>query len=75
MFGGVRLHQGADAIQAVRSLAARRVQATVVGSADTTAIIVLDPDGIPLVLATCAAVELFKVYGRQVVQEIERLSS
>ena len=75
LFGGVRLHQGAHAIQAVRSLAAWKVQATVVGSADKTAVIMLDPDGIPLVLVTCAAVELFKAHGRQVVQEIERLSS
>jgi catechol 2,3-dioxygenase len=75
LFGGVRLHQDVDPGQAVRSLTARNVCATVVGSADKAAVIVLDPDGIPLMLVTCPAVELFKAHGHSLVQEIERLSS
>lgn len=75
LFGGVRLHPDVDAGQAVRSLTARKVPATVVGSADKTAVIVLDPDRIPLMLVTCPAVELFSAHGRDLLQAIDRLSS
>jgi hypothetical protein len=73
LFGGVNLHDGKPLKEALDLLDARSVPATIVGEETYACAIVLDPDQIPLVYSTCAAVDLMKRHGAAVIKEISRL--
>ncbi|MFP5496358.1 MAG: VOC family protein [Gammaproteobacteria bacterium] len=73
LFGGVNLHDGKSIDAALAQLRAFGVTATVVGEGEIRAVIVLDPDQIPLVYSTCSARELLQRHGAAIADEINRL--
>lgn len=73
LFGGVTLHDGKSIADAERTLKDKGIPVTVVGGGAASCIVVVDPDGIPLVYSTSPAKDLFSMHGADLIGEIRRL--
>jgi catechol 2,3-dioxygenase len=74
LFGGVQLHGGRPIDESIALLRERNIPAILVGPRDTGAVVVIDPDGIPLVYSTAPAQELMSSFGPRIVDEIRKLA-
>jgi catechol 2,3-dioxygenase-like lactoylglutathione lyase family enzyme len=74
-FGGVQMHEGQPIKQGFEWLALHKIPATVVGGENDGALVVIDPDGIPLVYSTRPALELMTEFGPAIVAETRKLTS
>jgi catechol 2,3-dioxygenase len=74
LFGGVQMHRGQPIRQGLEWLKKKGVPASLVGDDQDGALVVMDPDGIPLVYSTAPALELMKQHGPAVVDEVQKLS-
>jgi catechol 2,3-dioxygenase len=73
LFGGVQLHNGQPIDKSLDLLALQGVPAARIGDASAEGVVVVDPDGIPLVYSTSSAQVLMAEHGPHVVTEIRRL--
>jgi catechol 2,3-dioxygenase len=73
LFGGIQLHNGQPIDRALAVLRERGVPAAKVGGTSAEAVVVIDPDGIPLVYSTAPARELMSEHGPRIVDEVTRL--
>ena len=73
LFGGVSLHDGNSIDEAVTTLARMGVDSTIVGADSHAAVIVRDPDRLPLVYSSCSALDLLSTQGAAVIREVKRL--
>ena len=73
LFGGVTLYDGKSLAEAEKTLTGRGIPACVVGEGAVSCIVVVDPDGIPLVYSTSPAKDLFSMHGAAIIKEIRRL--
>ncbi|MBJ3778617.1 VOC family protein [Acuticoccus mangrovi] len=73
LFGGVQVHEGQPIATSLAALRAQGINATVIGDGDRGALVVLDPDGIPLVYSTEPASRLLEEHGASIVEEVARL--
>ena len=74
-FGGVQMHRGQPISQGFEWLARHKIPSTIVGGENDGALVVLDPDGIPLVYSTGPALELMAELGPAIVAETRKLTS
>jgi catechol 2,3-dioxygenase len=75
VFGGVHLHDGKPIRDSLEILERQNVYATIIGDAADECIIVLDPDGIPLVYSTSSSLDLMSRHGPSIVDEVYRITS
>jgi catechol 2,3-dioxygenase len=75
LFGGVQIHQGQPIHTSHALLNAQGIRSTIVGEGERGALIVLDPDGIPLVYSTAPAAQLMDKHGASIVREVYSLKS
>jgi catechol 2,3-dioxygenase len=75
LLGGIQMHGGQPISRSMELLRRQGVAATIVGDDDTGALVVVDPDGIPLVYSTNPAAGLMKRFGGTIVAEARRLKA
>jgi catechol 2,3-dioxygenase len=75
LFGGVQMHQGQPIRKGLEWLKNEGVRASLVGNDQDGALVVIDPDGIPLVYSTAPALDLMKQHGPAIVSEVQKLSA
>ncbi len=75
LFGGVFLHDGQPLTQGAAWLRSQGAPSALIGGDDDGAIIVIDPDGIPLVYSRGSALELMMQHGQAIFAAIETLSA
>jgi catechol 2,3-dioxygenase len=73
LFGGVHLHDGQPIDKSLDLLKEQGVPAVRVGDTSAEGVVVVDPDGIPLVYSTSSAQVLMAEHGPRIVAEIRRL--
>jgi len=73
-FGGIRLHDGKPVEESYKVLSEQGVPSVIVGSGRNNCIVVVDPDGIPLVYSTAPSLDLMAEHGMDIVTEVRRLS-
>jgi catechol 2,3-dioxygenase len=74
-FGGIQMHHGQPIKQGFEWLARHQIPATIVGGENDGAVVVIDPDGIPLVYSTRPALDLMAEFGPAIVAETRKLTS
>jgi len=75
LFGGVQMHQGQPVRTGLQWLEKQGVPASLVGDDEDGALVVIDPDGIPLVYSTAPALDLMKQHGPAIVREVQKLGA
>ena len=75
IFGGVHLHDGKPIRESLEALKRQNVSAAIIGDEAAECIIVLDPDGIPLVYSTSPSLDLMTRHGPSIVAEVRRITS
>lgn len=75
LFGGIHLHDGKPIRESHDLLKKNEVPSSIVGDSESSCLIVLDPDGIPLVYSTDPSIDLMRKHGLAIVDEVLRLSS
>lgn len=75
LFGGVQMHDGQPVAKGAAWLRSQGVPSALIGDAEEGAVIMIDPDGIPLVYSTGSALALMTRHGPAIFATIADLSA